>query len=284
MFENRTAALLAIALLQVVALLPIGLLDPMKFPEVGWFQRSHAIAVVLGCGFAEASVAAAWMALGPLSFQLRAPCSAAWVLLAAVLLAVNIALASRGSGEGIILGGSFVGVWIFVQTPLWIARGIFRFRLLPWRESNPFAIVGEHQFGIRQLLIVTAAAATAMGFGRLMIFGLGAGEQRISLGGGPYVEMMAVVGLFILCNSLVAFTVVTGPLLPRHWLFAVALGCCAAAAITLVEWSAFSLLVGGPDRWQALIIISGMNAIQFGWLLLNLLALRIAGYRLLVMA
>jgi hypothetical protein len=279
MTDKRTTVLILIGLVQVVALLPIGLLDPMKFPEYGWFQRSHAIAIILGCGFAQASVAAAWMALGPLPFQVRAPCSAVWALLAAILLVLNFAINNRGADEGILLGASFVGVWLFVQIPLWIGRGIYRFRLESWIESSPFAIVGEHQFGIRQLLIVTAAAAAAMGFGRLMILGIGADEQRISLG-GPQVEMMVVVGLFILCNTLVAFTVITGPLLPRHWLFAVALGCCVAAVITLVEWTFFRL-VGGPSRQQALVIIVGMNAVQFGWLLLNLVALRLAGYRLI---
>jgi hypothetical protein len=282
MADKRTAALILIGLVQVIALLPIGLLDPMKFPEIGWFQRSHAIAVVLGCGFAQASLAATWMALGPLSWRFRAPCSAVWALLAALLLALNIVVNSRGGDEGIILGASFVGVWLLVQAPLWIARCIYGLRLESWADSSPFAIVGEHQFGIRQLLIVTAAVAVALGFGRLMILGFGEGEQqRISLGGGPNVEMMVVVGLFIFCNSLVAFTVITGPLLPRHWPFAAALGCCVAAAITLVEWNLFFRVIGGPDRSQALIIIVGMNAIQFGWLLLNLLAVRLAGYRLL---
>ena len=277
MTDKRTSVLILIGLVQVVALLPIGLLDPMKFPEDGWFQRSHAIAIILGCGFAQASLAAAWMALGPLPFQVRAPCSAVWALLAAVLLVLNIAINTRGADEGILLGASFVGVWLFVQIPLWIGRGIYCFCLESWIESSPCGIVGEHQFGIRQLLIVTAAAAAAMGFGRLMILGFGADEQRISLG-GHQVEMMLVVGLFILCNTLVAFTVITGPLLPRHWLFAVALGCCVGAVITLVEWSVFFRLVGGQ---QALTIIVGMNAIQFGWLLLNLVALRLAGYRLI---
>ncbi|MEX2026307.1 MAG: hypothetical protein WEH44_03385 [Pirellulaceae bacterium] len=272
--------LILLGLAQFVLLLPLGLLDPMQFSENGWFQRSHAIAVVLGCGFAQASVAAAWMALGPLPLRVRAPCSAISVLLAAILLALNIAVHSRGSDEGILLGASFVGVWFVVQAPLWLARGIFRFRLEPQAHSNPFAIVGEHQFGIRQLLIVTAAAATALGFGRFMILSFGHTEQSISLG-SQRLEMMFIIALFILCNSLVAFTVITGPLLPRHWLFAVALGCCAATAITLVEWSLFFRLVGGPDRREALVIIGGMNALQFMWLLFNLLAVRFAGYRLI---
>lgn len=280
MSDKKALVLIVLAASQLVVLLPIGLLDPMKFPDSGWFQRSHAIAVVLGCGFAQASVAAAWMALGPLPFRVRAPCSAGWVLLAAILLAVNIAVHSRGGEEGIMLGLSFIGIWFFVQAPLWVARGVYRFRLAQWAESNPFAVVGEHQFGIRQLLIVTAAVAASLGFGRLMVLGLGPSEQRIGLG-GPYVEMMVVVGLFILCNSLVAFTVITGPLLQRHWLFAVALGCCAATAISLVEWSLFSSLVSGPDRREAMVIVGGMNALQFSWLFVNLVAVRFAGFRLM---
>ena len=129
MTDKRTTVLILIGLVQVVALLPIGLLDPMKFPEDGWFQRGHAIAIILGCGFAQASLAAAWMALGPLPFQVRAPCSAVWALLAAVLLVLNIAINTRGADEGILLGASFVGVWLFVPIPLWIGRGIYCFCL-----------------------------------------------------------------------------------------------------------------------------------------------------------
>ncbi|HUE74095.1 MAG TPA: hypothetical protein VMP01_24655 [Pirellulaceae bacterium] len=280
MSEKRVPFLAVLGLAQLVVLLPIGLLDPMKFSDDGWFQRSHAIAIVLGCGFAQASVAAAWMALGPLQLRVRGPGSAAWVLLAATLLAINIAVNSPRSDEGVLLGASFVGVWLFVQAPLWLARGIYRLRLEPWTDSNPFAIVGEHQFGIRQLLVVTAAVAMSLGFGRLMILGFSP-NQRLLAFGGPHVEMIVIVGLFIICNSLVAFTVITGALLPRHWLFAVALGCCAASVITLAEWNLFAKLVGGPGKWQSLLIIGGMNGLQFCWLLLNLLAVRLAGYRLM---
>ena len=278
--DRRMSCLIALGLSQLIVLLPIGLLDPMKFSDNGWFQRSHAIAIVLGCGFAQASVAAAWMALGPLPFRWRGPGSAAWVLLAAILLAINLAVNSPRSDEGVVLGASFIGVWLCVQLPLWIVRGVYRLQVASGAGSAPLAKMGEHQFGIRQLLVVTAAVAMSLGFGRLMILGFSPGQRLLAFA-GPYLEMVVIVGLFIICNSLVAFTVVTGPLLPRHWLFAVALGCCAASAITLAEWTLFAKLVGGPDQWESLIIIAGMNALQFCWLLLNLLAVRLAGYRLM---
>src|SRR5262245_33774272 len=217
MTDRKLVVLVLLGVAQCIPLLPIGLLDPMRFPSTGWFQSSHAIAIILGCGFAQASVAAAWMALGPFPFRIRAPCTVASVLLATTLLAINIAIHAPGEGEGILLGLGFLGVWCCVQAPLWIARNVYHLRLEAWADSNPFAIVGEHQFGIRQLLIVTAAVAAALGFGRLMVLGFGAGDGRISVGGGPEAEMFVVVGLFIVCNSLVAFTVATGPLLPRHW-------------------------------------------------------------------
>src|SRR5688500_1307086 len=122
MQTRKTAVLVLLAAAQLLVLLPLALLDPMKFADVGWFQRSHAIGLLLGCGFAQASVAAAWVALGPLSLRVRGPASAALVLLAATLLAINIAVNSPGpSSEALLLGASFVGVWLCVQVPLWIA-------------------------------------------------------------------------------------------------------------------------------------------------------------------
>lgn len=266
---------------QLVVLLPIGLLDPLKFPDVGGFRRSHAIAIVLGCGFAQASVAAAWMALGPLSINVRGPASAVWALTASLLLTLNIVVNSPGNGvwEGILLGGTLVGVWLVAQAPLWVARGTYRFQIHLLHEVDQAEIAAELQFGIRQLLVVTAAVGATLGLGRLLILGFES-EGRWGGLGGPRLEMLVVVGLFVVCNSLVAFTVITAALLRRHWLFGLALGLCAANAVTLVEWTLFASLVSGLDKWEALEIVGGMNGLQFSWLLFSLVILRSAGYRL----
>ena len=273
MHAIRPTWLLALGVVQLAALIPIGLVDPMKFSE--GYLRCIAIAIVLGCGFAQASVAAAWMVLGPLAFRVRAVVSTAWVLLAALLLAIN----SGGSGEGLLLGGSFVGVWLLVQGPLWCAAVAYRLRLSHFHELPCDVTSGEHQFGIRQLLAVTAATAATLGFGRLLILGMQPDHSLVGLG-GPNYEMFVIVALFVIGNSLVAFTVITGALLPRQWLFAVGLGTCAAAAVTLIEWNLFANLATGLDGGESMVVVGGMNGLQFVWLLACLLSLRAAGYRL----
>lgn len=240
--------------------------------------------IFFGSGFASVSAAATWSALGPFRLVVRLPCALCWTLMTGLLLMYHIITSSGGSShatmEAVVLAAAFLVLWLVVQTPLWIARAIYRFRIdLPLESASADALP-EHQFGIRQLLIVTAIIAAALGAGRLLVLGIDSrmNQTRIE---GPDWELLVVLGLFLVSNSLVAFMVVTGALLPQRWRLGVGIGIAVAAAISLVESAVLMLFPGGPPGfWHMLAFIGTMNGSQFGWLLVSLLLLRAAGYKL----
>jgi hypothetical protein len=260
----------------------VGFVRPHQF--LNEWLRAIAVGIFIGSGFASVSAAATWTALGPFRLAVRLPCALVWVLMTGLLVMFNIITSSDGGShaamESLVLALAYLSLWVVVQTPLWIVRSIYRFRLdLPMELNAPGAL-SEHQFGIRQLLIVTAVVAAALGAGRLLVLGIGAGAsaQRVV---SPDWEFLVIIGLFLVSNSLVAFIVVTGALLPRRWRLAVTIGVALVVAISLAESATLMLLPGGtPGFWYMLLFIGTMNAIQFGWLLASLLLLRAAGYRL----
>lgn len=278
--------LLVLGAVQLVGMAIVGLFHPWWFADYGWL-RSVFVGVLLGCGFAEVSMAAAWAALGPFRAAIRIPSSLCWMLMIGLLILYNVvvgtASGNRGHAamEGLTLAGGYVLLWFVVQLPLWLARVLYRFRLDVPGDAVADGLA-EHQFGIRQLLIVTAVIAVALGAGRLLVEGMNP-ESSFQKVPDPDRVFLIIVGLFLVSNSLVAFVVVTGTLLARRWLLALVIGVVAAGIITVIESSMVLLVPQGFDGfWQAAILIATINATQFCWLAASLLLLRSAGYRLLL--
>lgn len=283
MNEKRGLILVLLGAMQLAALLPVGFLG-LDWFRVEWLQ-AITTGAFFGSGFAAVSVAGTWAALGPFPVAMRLPCALCWTVMAGILAMFNIHMASGGDRdaamEGLVLAAAFLILWLIVQTPLWIARSVYRFKLELPRPTTAASTLSEHQFGIRQLLIVTAVIAAALGAGRLLVLGIGSnsisGQAR-----GPDSEFLVIIALLLISNSLVAFIVVTGALLPKRSGLAVALGIAVVGGISLVESAVMTLLPGGPPGFfQMFVFIGTMNGIQFGWLLASLLLLRAAGYRLI---
>lgn len=283
MQRNPLLILLLLAAVQLLMLLPIGFIAPHRFAN-DWL-RSIAMGIFFGSGFASVSAAATWSALGPFRLVVRLPCALCWALMTGLLAMYHIITSSGGSShatvEGMVLAATFLVLGLVVQTPLWIARAIYHFRIDVPLESISGDALPEHQFGIRQLLIVTAIIAAALGAGRLLVLGIDSrmNQTRIE---APDWELLVVLGLFLVCNSLVAFLVVTGALLPKRSGLGVAISTAVVVAISVVEGAMIKMLVPGgpPDSWHMLAFIGTMNVSQFGWLLVSLLLLRAAGYKL----
>ncbi len=283
---TRTIPLLVVlGALQLVGMAIVGFFNPLWFNDYGWL-RGVFVGVLLGCGFAEVSFAAAWAALGPFRAAIRIPSSLSWMLMICLLILYNVIAGTNGSRghaamEGLVLAAGYVLLWFVVQLPLWLARVLCRIRLDVPAESAADGLA-EHQFGIRQLLIVTAVIAAALGVGRLLVEGINP-ESSFQQVADPDRVFLIIVGLFLVSNSLVSFVVVTGTLLARRWLLAQAIGVAAAAIITVIESSMILLVPQVLDGfWRAAILMATINATQFCWLAASLLLLRLAGYRLLL--
>jgi hypothetical protein len=170
MKQRSFLALVIVAAVQPLGLLPLWLLHPLDFQQAE-YVRELLIGILLGCAFSQASLAATWMALGPLPLVIRFPGSLLWSGVAAATLIFNIirsAPAPVPSSEHWRVAGdfsaAFLVLWLLVQTPLWIARWVYRFRVESSHQAFHDAERKQLQFGIRQLLIVTAAVAITLGW------------------------------------------------------------------------------------------------------------------------
>lgn len=274
--------LIFLALVQMAAIVPIVMINPDEYRRnnAGWIKDEHAIGIVLGCLFAEVSVAATWIALGPLSIGVRFFGSLCWLALVIAAFLINISMQSPSTDRmmRVLLefGGSVLAMWLLIQTPLWMARAIYRFRIEPTDSQPTDGNSRRLQFGIRQLLIVTAAVAAVLALGRALL----QWEHNGALAMRNVQQTLVTMTLIVICNALVAFIVITGTLLLRSWLIAIVIGLCGAAAVTMLEWELLGAIEGlAPDRELA-IIFALTNGIQFGWLLANIAILRWAGFRL----
>lgn len=283
--RNRRQILMlaTLAVMQVTMLALVGFVQPPTSGPWEW-ARGIVVGVIIGSGFSAVSLAAAWAALGPFRPAVRIPCALCWALLTGLLILFNIVTDSRGGSraamEGTVLAASFASFWLILQIPFWITRSIFRLKLIATDERENGLSLAEHQFGIRQLLIVTAAIAVTLGVGRLLVLGIHSASdtQRVVT---PDAEFLILLALFAGSQSLVAFIVITGGLLPARRLLPFALGFAVTLVITFLECVLITMMPRGPGAfWQVLPLITTMNVVQFSWLWGSLLVLRAADFRI----
>jgi hypothetical protein len=224
--------------------------------------------VIYGALFGLTGLGAAWTAFGPLSLVLRLPLALA---IQAGLLLVVLFTMGVGFDLGIIgsLGGLVLGQWLLSQLPLWA---------LVWRRRVSLRAVDaaagselpDHQFGIRQLLILTAIVAVMLGAGRLLVLSL---QLQVTPMGRGQVAVLILVGF---CNTILTLPLIVAALSPQRAI----LGCCLAiglvALVTLCEIPAFTYLSPGSGQ----LVFWIMNFGQAFWVLLATGILRAGGYRL----
>ena len=152
-----------------------------------------SIGVVLGTLFGQASLAAAWTALGPFRLIMRLPMSAAWI--AAMVLLVAVGESHMPLQGLLIVGGAFTGQWLLVQMPLWTLVRIYGLRIAHGGDlkASPAA---DQQFGIGQLMILTGIVAVVLGAGRLLLGGFTWESDR-----GQGMEMVRSYCLIVVANA-----------------------------------------------------------------------------------
>lgn len=226
-------------------------------------------ALALGTLFAHVTLAATWSALGPLPLMARLPLALTW--LAALVIAVSLQGPPGALAIAVVISGALVAQWLIVQSPLWLLVARYGLRIRPVECMDQAAAPAEQQFGIRQLMILTAIVAVVLGIGRVALGG-------IQWGGFEPGKAIAAFAFLALASALVAFPLVAAALLPRG----VALACVAAiglvALTTAFEEPLFRLLSTGGSA--DLRLFAWMNASQCAWILGVLFLLRAAGYRL----
>jgi hypothetical protein len=150
----------------VVNWLMLAFVNP-ESPRLG--VSAIKIGYLIGSLFAHATLAAAWTALGPAALIWRLPLSLVWIMMLAIALAVNMGVNGRRIDEFPVFFGTLVfGQWLVLQFPFWALKAGFRFQLQHTDDERSLD-PQQWQFGIRQLMIVTAIVGIIFGIGRVVI-------------------------------------------------------------------------------------------------------------------
>jgi hypothetical protein len=201
-----------------------------------------------------------------------------WALLLTVLL--WCVYVQRGNWNGIalsrgeagLLGLILLGGVMALTTPMWIARGWQRWRLVPSEQSRE----DSRRFDLRQMLIGITLLCVAAGLGRRV---LPPGDDWVNLDGRT---LGILLPMAVIANLVTALpTVWLSFLLPPRLAVLVTLAATLAyaLAISIAEAGVLALLLPGV-REDIIVILWILNAVEFWTIGLTLLALRAAGFLL----
>lgn len=238
-------------------------LDALRHSARAW--ETCVMGYFFGSLFAHATLAAAWTAFGLGPLTLRLPLSLAWVGSLPVAIGINVETNGGPRDAVLVVGGSLLGQWLLLQLPLWgLALG-FALRLRHIDEVDQAA--SRHlQFGIRQLLIVTAIVAVVLAIGRAVLPHMPTAGSEMSI----FIFLAAaaiVLTLPLLLAALMRRRAVLGVLL--------ALGLMGmVTALEMPLLNAFRLRGPEPEHFVAI------NAASAVVILLFALMARFNGYRL----
>ena len=222
------------------------------------------IGATIGTIFGQTTLASAWTALGPGPLLWRLPLALAWCAILIVALAVGM----QGAPDEVvaILAACAAGQWIVVQTPLCWLSAKYGLRIHYSGDAMP-ANVRPIQFGIRQLMILTAIVAVVLGLGRVTIANMAASLDNSA-------DTFAFVFLAV-AGILMSLPLLLAALLPRWTVWSVLILLTLIAAAT---WGELPLLQqlggGGPDFWH----FAWINFFQSAWIVFVVVLLRAFGY------
>jgi len=227
---------------------------------------------LIGSIFAQATLAAAWVALGPGPLRWRLPLSLVWLVIPLVALACNLGLNGGPDDVLFIMGACVLAQWLLVQAPLWCLAAVFGLAIKHHASGHAMQR-GDLQFGIRQLMILTAIVAVVLGVGRLLVAWLGA--QELSWDGDTPIFIFLTVAAVAMTLPLII-----AALLPTHAIPATLAVLLVIALGTAGEYPLQRAVTGGggggPNIWHFVWI----NAFQAFWVLAIAIAVRLCGFGL----
>jgi hypothetical protein len=152
--------------LLILSWLSLAVLDP---DPGGGLIETLGLGYFFGSLFGQATLAAAWSAWGPGRVVWRIPLSLIWVVSLAVAIGINVELNGGPNEAPIVLGGCLLGQWLLLQIPFWgLAVGV-GLQLIDADEGAETFDPRHWQFGIRELIIITALVSVVLGVGRLVV-------------------------------------------------------------------------------------------------------------------
>jgi len=252
--------------LVVAGCLVVVLLDPLRGSS-----QYVSLGYLFGTTFGHASMAAALTAFGPLRLVWRLPLSLLWLLSLAGAFYCNV-LWYRGPDEipGTI-AACLAGQFLALQIPFWGLAIGYGLRLRHCENTVPSTHRRELQFGIRELMIITAVVAAIFGAGRLAI--------AVAPSLAPQMGRETPIFIFLAAAAVMtSIPLVLAALLPRLALAAVILAMIFMSLATVSEVPLLSNFHTGPG--PDIYHIIAINAFTAAWILSLAVILRISGYRL----
>jgi hypothetical protein len=224
------------------------------------------------------TLAAAWAVLGTGKLARRMLLSALLVAAVVATFVINLVLhEARGQAldVSVVFGIIFYGQWLFAQVPLWFLAIAYGLRATSLHDEQADAPHVNRQFGIRQLMTVTAVVAVVLGIGRLLVGWLMRDDQGFSASS----EGFLVYGFIAASGVVCILPLVLAMLLSRGATIAAVVSLVFVGFATWAEWSGLQAIPNtlSPDfKW----IFVPMNAVQVAWVLAITALLRRGGYRL----
>jgi hypothetical protein len=226
-------------------------------PSLAPLLMGFAFGTVLG----QACFAGGWMAIGPGSAVWRFALTVAWLFL--------LALVPTAFVDFLLLLPVFGGLILLsalVQLPLWSLRLYYGVELCHETVPSELPECRIAQFGIGQLIEVTAFIAVLLGIGRALMLYLAWRRQ----------EMMSFMVVLMLASVAVSIPVMMAALLRHRVYLAVA---TVLIAISLVTLAAVPFL-GGVTLVSPAGVLFGTNGATAAWVLAFVASMRLCGYRL----
>jgi hypothetical protein len=197
--------------------------------------------------------------------------SLVWLFLLAVGVQVNIEINGGPHDGAVMIGACMLGQWLLLQFPLWgLALGL-RMRLRHANEIEQGFDPRQWQFGIRQLIIITAVVGVMFGVGRMVFTAFG--DRFTSIGGEALIFAFLAAAAIVLTLPLLL-----AGLMRRLAIPGVLLALALIAGATFLEFPLLQRLVrgAGPET----IHLAAINAFSAAMVLAIVTAVRLNGYSL----
>ena len=235
-----------------------------------------AAGAMLGTVFGQSTLLAILATIGPIRSSQKAVLVISWLV--ATLAAAIVGSMHNGSQIAenlILLGGSAMLQFALCQIPLRAAVWWSGISMQLGTEPDVSLGVPARQYGIRQLMLLTAAVAVALGVGRIAVLTI---DWAGVLPDGVFREG-PVFGFIVLVNTLAMLPLGLGVLLRERAHIASLAGLSLIVAATFVEAPVAGVLIDGaaPDLELLFFVV---NLVQAGWIAAALLKFRCIGYRI----
>ena len=247
-------------------------------------RRGRFIAFILGLPFgafmAQAMLIAAWAVLAPPNIVLR---SALWLLSGLTmwyLLVLGFQKAEGGPNVDatIVLGVLVLSGVTILQGPMWLAKQVFRYRMLSPGEDVGDAAQARLQFQLKDLLLAMVIVAIALSPLRAILPKQDIGKGPVPVGevAITIVVLLSIVLLATLPSLWVAFS--------RRATFALAVGLALYSLVLAVcEFVVLCAILGTPGSQEVFEVFVAIFAANFGQAAVVFAVMRIyftLGYRL----